>query len=127
MVRRTISRSLPYFDHAGLPQNIAVHVPFVGLAPALMALLSGNAQFMITSTGAATARIASGMQFDPREGGIAACIQRHRDERGNLALPAQSLPRARRNPTPGWSPFVNSTPARIRTFSIIAKVLGSPA
>jgi tripartite-type tricarboxylate transporter receptor subunit TctC len=48
------------FHRAGLPQNIAVHVPFAGLAPALMALLAGNAQFMITSTGAATQHIASG-------------------------------------------------------------------
>src|SRR5262249_41252137 len=39
---------------------IAVHVPFAGLAPALMALLAGNAQFMITSTGAAAQHIASG-------------------------------------------------------------------
>jgi hypothetical protein len=29
---------------------------------------------------------------------------------------AQSFRRTRRNLTPGWSPFVNSTPARIRTF-----------
>src|SRR4029453_11137558 len=48
------------FHPAGLPQNIAVHVPFSGLAPALMALLAGNAQFMITSTGAAAQHIASG-------------------------------------------------------------------
>jgi tripartite-type tricarboxylate transporter receptor subunit TctC len=48
------------FQRAGLPQNIAVHVPFAGLAPALMALLGGNVQFMITSTGAATQHIAGG-------------------------------------------------------------------
>jgi tripartite-type tricarboxylate transporter receptor subunit TctC len=48
------------FHRAGLPQNAAVHVPFAGLPPALMALLSGNAQFMITSTAAATLHIASG-------------------------------------------------------------------
>ena len=48
------------FHRAGLPQNAAVHVPFAGLPPALMALLSGNAQFMITSTAAATPHIASG-------------------------------------------------------------------
>ena len=48
------------FHRAGLPQNAAVHVPFAGLPPALMALLSGNAQFMITSTAAATSHIASG-------------------------------------------------------------------
>src|SRR5262249_36657478 len=41
--------TLTLFHRAGLPQNIAVHVPFAGLAPALMALLAGNAQFMITS------------------------------------------------------------------------------
>jgi tripartite-type tricarboxylate transporter receptor subunit TctC len=52
--------TMTLFYRAGLPQNIAVHVPFAGLAPALMALLSGNAQFMITSTGAATPHIASG-------------------------------------------------------------------
>src|SRR5260370_8740934 len=48
------------FHRAGLPQNAAVHVPFAGLPPALMALLSGNAQFMITSTAAATPHIANG-------------------------------------------------------------------
>ena len=42
------------FHRAGLPQNVAVDVPFAGLAPALTALLAGNVQFMITSTGAAT-------------------------------------------------------------------------
>jgi tripartite-type tricarboxylate transporter receptor subunit TctC len=52
--------TITLFHRAGLPQNIAVHVPFAGLAPALMALLGGNAQFMITSTGAATQHIASG-------------------------------------------------------------------
>jgi tripartite-type tricarboxylate transporter receptor subunit TctC len=52
--------TMTLFHRAGLPQNIAVHVPFAGLAPALMALLGGNVQFMITSTGAATQHIASG-------------------------------------------------------------------
>jgi tripartite-type tricarboxylate transporter receptor subunit TctC len=52
--------TMTLFHRAGLPQNIAVHVPFAGLGPALMALLAGNVQFMITSTGAATAHIASG-------------------------------------------------------------------
>jgi tripartite-type tricarboxylate transporter receptor subunit TctC len=52
--------TITLFQRAGLPQNIAVHVPFAGLAPALMALLGGNVQFMITSTGAATQHIASG-------------------------------------------------------------------
>jgi tripartite-type tricarboxylate transporter receptor subunit TctC len=46
--------TMTLFHRAGLPQDIAVHVPFAGLAPALMALLAGNVQFMITSTGAAT-------------------------------------------------------------------------
>jgi tripartite-type tricarboxylate transporter receptor subunit TctC len=48
------------FQRAGLPQNIAVHVPFGGLAPALMALIGGNVQFMITTTAAATQHIAAG-------------------------------------------------------------------
>lgn len=52
--------TMTLFHRAGLPQNVAVHVPFAGLAPALTALLSGNVQFMITSTGAATPHIASG-------------------------------------------------------------------
>jgi tripartite-type tricarboxylate transporter receptor subunit TctC len=52
--------TMTLFHRAGLPQNIAVHVPFAGLGPALMALLGGNAQFMITSTGAAMPHIASG-------------------------------------------------------------------
>jgi tripartite-type tricarboxylate transporter receptor subunit TctC len=52
--------TMTLFHRAGLPQNIAVHVPFAGLAPALMALLAGNVQFMIASTGSATAHIASG-------------------------------------------------------------------
>jgi tripartite-type tricarboxylate transporter receptor subunit TctC len=52
--------TMTMFHRAGLPPNIAVHLPFAGLPPALMALLSGNAQFMITSTGAATPHIANG-------------------------------------------------------------------
>jgi tripartite-type tricarboxylate transporter receptor subunit TctC len=52
--------TMTLFHRAGLPQNIAVHVPFAGLAPALTALLGGNVEFMIGSTGAATAHIASG-------------------------------------------------------------------
>jgi tripartite-type tricarboxylate transporter receptor subunit TctC len=52
--------TMTLFQRAGLPQGIAVHVPFAGLAPALMALLAGNVQFMITTTGAATQHIASG-------------------------------------------------------------------
>jgi tripartite-type tricarboxylate transporter receptor subunit TctC len=49
--------TMTLFHRAAPPQNIAVHVPFAGLAPALMALLAGNVQFMITSTGAATQHI----------------------------------------------------------------------
>jgi len=37
-----------------------VHVPFGGLAPALMALIGGNTQYMITTTAAATQHIAAG-------------------------------------------------------------------
>ncbi len=48
------------FQRAGLPQDAAVHVPFAGLAPALMSLLGGNVQFMTSSTGAASQHIASG-------------------------------------------------------------------
>jgi tripartite-type tricarboxylate transporter receptor subunit TctC len=48
------------FQRAGLPRDAAVHVPFAGLAPALMSLLAGNVQFMTSSTGAATQHIASG-------------------------------------------------------------------
>ena len=48
------------FQRAGLPQDAAVHVPFAGLAPALMSLLGGNVQFMTSSTGAANQHIASG-------------------------------------------------------------------
>jgi tripartite-type tricarboxylate transporter receptor subunit TctC len=52
--------TMTLFQRAGLPQNVAVHVPFAGLGPALMALLGGNVQFMITSTGAATQHITAG-------------------------------------------------------------------
>jgi len=52
--------TMTLFQRAGLPQNIAVHVPFAGLAPALMALIGGNVQFMITTTGAAAQHIAAG-------------------------------------------------------------------
>jgi tripartite-type tricarboxylate transporter receptor subunit TctC len=52
--------TMTLFHRAGLPRNIAVHVPFRGLAPALTAVLAGNAQFMIGSTGLAVAHIASG-------------------------------------------------------------------
>jgi tripartite-type tricarboxylate transporter receptor subunit TctC len=52
--------TMTLLHRAGLPRDIAVHVPFAGLAPALTALLGGNVQFMIGSTGAASAHIASG-------------------------------------------------------------------
>ena len=53
MVRRIIWRRLRRSNVPGLPHDVAVHVPFAGL-------VGGNAQFMITSTGAATQHIASG-------------------------------------------------------------------
>jgi tripartite-type tricarboxylate transporter receptor subunit TctC len=52
--------TMTLFHRAGLARDIAVHVPFAGLAPALTALLGGSVQFMIGSTGAASAHIASG-------------------------------------------------------------------
>jgi tripartite-type tricarboxylate transporter receptor subunit TctC len=52
--------TMTLLHRAGLPRNAAVHVPFGGLAPALTAVLAGNAQFMIGSTGLASAHIASG-------------------------------------------------------------------
>ena len=48
------------FQRAGLPRDIAVHLPFGGLGPALMALIAGNSQFMFVSTGLAMPHIASG-------------------------------------------------------------------
>jgi tripartite-type tricarboxylate transporter receptor subunit TctC len=48
------------FQRAGLPREIAVHLPFGGLGPALMALIAGNSQFMFVSTGLAMPHIASG-------------------------------------------------------------------
>jgi tripartite-type tricarboxylate transporter receptor subunit TctC len=48
------------FQRAGLSRDIAVHLPFGGLGPALMALISGNSQFMFVSTGLAMPHIASG-------------------------------------------------------------------
>jgi tripartite-type tricarboxylate transporter receptor subunit TctC len=50
--------TMTLLHRAGLPRSAAVHVPFGGLAPALTAVLAGNAQFMIGSTG--LAHIASG-------------------------------------------------------------------
>jgi len=48
------------FLQAELPQNVAAHVPFQGLAPAVNALVAGDVQFMFTTTGAAAAFIESG-------------------------------------------------------------------
>jgi tripartite-type tricarboxylate transporter receptor subunit TctC len=48
------------FQRAGLPGNIALHVPYPGIAPAVTALLSGTVQFMITSTGPAVQHIEAG-------------------------------------------------------------------
>jgi tripartite-type tricarboxylate transporter receptor subunit TctC len=48
------------FQRAGLPRDVAVHLPFAGLGPALMALISGNSQFMFVTTGLAMQHIASG-------------------------------------------------------------------
>jgi tripartite-type tricarboxylate transporter receptor subunit TctC len=48
------------FQRAGLPREVAVHLPFAGLAPALTALVAGNADFMFVSTGLAMQHIASG-------------------------------------------------------------------
>jgi tripartite-type tricarboxylate transporter receptor subunit TctC len=48
------------FQRAGLPRDVAVHLPFGGLGPALMALIAGNAQFMFVSTGLAMQHIAGG-------------------------------------------------------------------
>jgi hypothetical protein len=75
--------TITLFHHAGLPQNIAAHVPFCRDRPGT----DGTRQCAIHDH---QPHIASGMQFDPR------C-----DERGNLALPTQSLRRTRRNLTPG--------------------------
>ena len=48
------------FQRAGLSRDVAVHLPFGGLGPALMALIAGNSQFMFVSTGLAMPHIASG-------------------------------------------------------------------
>jgi tripartite-type tricarboxylate transporter receptor subunit TctC len=48
------------FQRAGLPANVAFHVPYAGIAPGIAALLSGTVQFMITSTGPIAAHIAAG-------------------------------------------------------------------
>lgn len=45
---------------SGLPQDVAAHVPFLGLAPAVSALVQGDVQFMFTTTGAATQFIETG-------------------------------------------------------------------
>lgn len=45
---------------SGLPQDIAAHVPFLGLAPAVSALVQGDVQFMFTTTGAVAQFIETG-------------------------------------------------------------------
>jgi tripartite-type tricarboxylate transporter receptor subunit TctC len=45
---------------AGLPQDIAAHVPFLGLAPAVASLVAGDVQFMFTTTGAVAQFIETG-------------------------------------------------------------------
>ena len=45
---------------SGLPQDIAAHVPFLGLAPAVGALVQGDVQFMFTTTGAVAQFIENG-------------------------------------------------------------------
>ena len=47
-------------QQSGLKQDDAKHVPFTGLAPALYALIGGNVDFMITTTGAAAQYIDRG-------------------------------------------------------------------
>lgn len=49
------------FWQAELPQNVAAHVPFQGLAPAVNALVAGDVEFMFTTTGAATAFMENGV------------------------------------------------------------------
>ena len=48
------------FQRAGLPQNAAAHVPFQGIAPAVMALLAGTVDFAFGTTGNATQNIEAG-------------------------------------------------------------------
>ena len=48
------------FQRAGLPSDIAAHVPFPGMAPALQALLSGSFDFMFGSGGPAAQNIETG-------------------------------------------------------------------
>ena len=48
------------FQRAGLSANVALHVPYPGIAPAVTALITGTVQFMITSTGPAIQHIEAG-------------------------------------------------------------------
>ena len=48
------------FDQTKLPQDIAAHVPYQGLALAINDLVSGNVQFMISSVGPAWQHVATG-------------------------------------------------------------------
>lgn len=45
---------------AGLPANAAVHVPYAGQAPAVVDLLAGRVQFMVSSTGSMMQQIRAG-------------------------------------------------------------------
>ena len=47
-------------QRAGLPLDIAAHVPYPGIAPALLSLLAGTVDFMFGSTGPATQNIETG-------------------------------------------------------------------
>lgn len=50
-----------FFHRAGLPHDIAAHVPFPGMAPALQALLAGSFDFMFGSGGPAAQNIETGI------------------------------------------------------------------
>ena len=107
--------TITLLQRAGLPHNIAVHVPFGGLAPALTALLGGNVQFMFTSTGAATQHIAGGClrALLTTSEAIAAPPGRADHGRGSAlptfrSSPGADSPRRRARPTP-------SSPAGMRS------------
>src|SRR6266508_1512786 len=89
--------TMTLFYRAGLPQTVAVHVPFAGLAPALMALLSDNAQFMITSTGAATPHIASG-KLRP----LATTGLKRSPRLPEMPTMSSAMPASRFSPGAGW-------------------------
>lgn len=49
-----------FFDQTKLPKDIAAHVPYQGLAPAIGDLVNGNVQFMISSVGPAWQHVTAG-------------------------------------------------------------------